>query len=215
MRRWRLGFALVFLLLCPGLVLAGVPRTIHYQGKLAEPDGTPLSGTLTVTVRLYDAATAGATLWEEQHEVTLTKDDQGIFAVTLWSQTPFGSAITFNDPLWLTVEINGGGELLPRQAVSAASYAINADLLDGVDIGTTAKKIVQLDASAALPAVSGANLTALNASNLASGTVPDGRLSSSVSLLGSSIETGEVADSSLTAADTTDTFLAAGSVSSS
>jgi hypothetical protein len=39
-----------------------------------------------------------------------------------------------------------------------------------------------------LPAVSGVNLTNLNASNLASGTVPDDRLSANVSLLGSSID---------------------------
>ena len=56
-----------------------------------------------------------------------------------------------------------------------------------VDAGSSANKIVQLNSSAQLPAVSGANLTNLNASNLASGTIPDGRLSANVSLLGPSI----------------------------
>lgn len=59
-----------------------------------------------------------------------------------------------------------------------------------VDVGTTANKIVQLNGSAALPAVSGANLSSLNASSISSGTVSDARLSSSVSLLGSSIALG-------------------------
>ena len=45
-----------------------------------------------------------------------------------------------------------------------------------------ANKLVQLDASALLPAVSGVNLTNLNASNLASGTLPDARLSSNVEI---------------------------------
>lgn len=45
-----------------------------------------------------------------------------------------------------------------------------------VDVGTTANKIVQLDGSAQLPAVSGANLTGLNASNLTLGTIPTARL---------------------------------------
>jgi hypothetical protein len=47
----------------------------------------------------------------------------------------------------------------------------------------------------------GANLTALNASQLTSGTVPDARLSANVSLLGSSITSGEIADGTIAAAD--------------
>ena len=43
-----------------------------------------------------------------------------------------------------------------------------------------ASQLVQLNGSTQLPAVSGVNLTALNASNLGSGTIPDARLSSSV-----------------------------------
>jgi len=79
-----------------------------------------------------------------------------------------------------------------------------------VDVGTTANKIVQLDGTGALPAVSGANLTNLDAASLATGTVPDARLSSNVSLLGASIESSEVTDGTLTAADTSATFLTAG-----
>lgn len=56
-----------------------------------------------------------------------------------------------------------------------------------IDAGTAANNIVQLNSSAQLPAVSGANLTTLNASNLTTGTIPDARLGGTVSLLGSSI----------------------------
>ena len=45
-----------------------------------------------------------------------------------------------------------------------------------------ASQLVQMNASTQLPAVSGINLTALNASNLGSGTVPDARLSANVEL---------------------------------
>ncbi len=249
------------LVTCHSPVSASVPRTIHYQGKMTEPNGSPLTGEHTVTLRLYEAATAGAKLWEEQHQLALTKDDNGIFSVILGGTTPFPSTMTFNAPLWLTIEVDGQGEFSPRQPLSAVSYAINADLLDGldstqllagagtgditavaagtgltgggttgditldvgagaglvatadaiaVDVGTTANQIVQLDGAGALPAVSGANLTDLNAANLAAGTVPDARLSSNVSLLGASIESSEVTDGTLTADDTTNTFLSAG-----
>lgn len=45
-----------------------------------------------------------------------------------------------------------------------------------VDVGTTANKIVQLDAAAKIPAVDASQVTNLNASSLASGTVPYARL---------------------------------------
>lgn len=41
-----------------------------------------------------------------------------------------------------------------------------------LNVGTGNNQIVKLNGSAQLPAVSGANLTSLNASNLASGTIP-------------------------------------------
>ncbi len=235
-----------------GVAWADVPRRIHYQGKLANADGSPLIGEHVLMLRLYGQASGGGLLWEEQHVVRLSEGDNGVFALVLGSQAPFGSSISFNDPLWLVIAVDGSEEFSPRQALAAASYAINADLLDGldstqlqavvasqagagltasattfdvgagagivvgadavsVDVGTTAGDIVQLDANGALPAVSGANLTSLNASNLTTGTVPEARLPSSVSSLGATIESAEVTDGALVSADTAGTFLAAGS----
>ncbi len=242
--------------------MAEVPRTIHYQGKLTEPDGSPLVGEHTVTIRLYDAATEGAALWKEDHAIDLRRADNGVFSIVLGSITPFSKEINFNSPLWLTTEVDGAGEFLPRQPLSAVGYAINADTLDGldstqllggggagditsvvagtgltgggvsadvtldigagtgilvgsdaisVDVGTAAGKIVQLDPSAALPVVSGANLTTLNADSLATGTVSSVRLAAEVSLLGQTIESAEIADETITAADTATTFLTQGS----
>ena len=167
-------------------VWASVPRTIHYQGKLTEPDGSPITGDHTVTLRLYDAATGGTRLWEEAHQLSLVKDDNGVFSVVLGSTTPFSSTITFNEPLWLTIEVDGAGEFLPRQPLSAVSYAINADQVDGLD----ATQFVQLDAG---------------------GFIPDAALAANISRLGSSIDTSEITDSTLAATDTADTFLTAGS----
>jgi len=126
--------ALVAIGLAGSTAWAAVPRTISYQGKLTEADGTPVPpGEHVATFRLYDAATGGTKLWEEQHTITLTPTDNGVFSVVLGSQTPFSSAVNFNNPLWLTIELDGEGEFAPRQPLSAVGYAINADLLDGLD----------------------------------------------------------------------------------
>ena len=250
-RSWGAWQALCGALLAVSLpVWAAVPRTIAYQGKLTESNGVPLTGDHAVTIRLYDAATAGTTLWEEQHAISLTVLDNGVFSLVLGAVTPFGQGISFNAPLWLTIEVDGAGEFSPRQPLSSVGYALNADTLDGldstallaaaagqgditaitagtgltgggdvgavtlnVDVGTTAGKIVQLDANGALPAVSGANLTGitasvdgasltnLNASALTSGTVPDERLSANVSLLGPSIGAAELEAGAVEAGD--------------
>jgi len=272
-----------------------VPKTIHYQGKLTEPDGTPVIGEHTVTMRLYDDFTAGTKRWEEQHRLNFLREDQGVLSLDLGSRTPFEGLVSFNDPVFLSIEIDTGGELVPRQALTSVGYALNANQLNGASVGTTPRSIVQLDATGALPAVSGANLTKLktiiaadtseifltagsgvtvtkgvaswqiaatgsgggigtvnagtgltgggssaavtlnvgagtgivvgpDAVNVdvgtgpnqivqldAAGKIPDATLSSSISLLGSSIESAEVTDNTLTAADTAGTFLTAGS----
>ena len=67
------------------------------------------------------------------------------------------------------------------------------DVTLSVDTGVSAGKVVQLNSSAELPAVSGANLTSINAVNISSGVLSDSRLSSNVSLLGPQISlSGEV-----------------------
>ncbi len=169
---------------------ADVPRTIQYQAKLTELDGSPLVGQHTVTLRLYEAPTGGTALWEEQHTITLVPGDNGTFSVTLGSASPFGPSVNFNQPLWLSFEVDGDGEFSPRQPLTAVGYAINAATLGGLQAS-------QL-------------LANLNASNLTSGEVPNVRLSSAVSLLGQLIDSPELADGAIVAADTADTFLTAG-----
>lgn len=154
-------------------VQADVPRTIHYQGRLTDHDGTPLVGEHTLTLRLYDAAEAGTRLWEEAHPVAFERDDRGIFSLLLGSVTPFPATLQFNQPVWLTTEVDSQGELLPRQLLSSVSSALNADRLDGLDTADLLKAL--------------------------SGQAPV------------AVTTTEITDGSLTAADTAENFLTAGS----
>ncbi len=86
---------------------------------------------------------------------------------------------------------------------------LNGSVTLGVDVGTTANKILQLNSSAQIPAVSGINLTNLDASNLSSGTLDDARLSSNVSLFGTSVDSSEITNGTITSSDiSTDTISA-------
>ena len=230
------------------LVWAEVPQLIAYQGVLSETAGGPLVGEHTLTFRLYNTESGGSKLWEEAHRVNLLKEDDGTFSITLGSVTTFGT-LDFNQPLWISIEVDGDGEMTPRLRLTAVGYAINADKLDSLDsssflradvdtatsgkltitrAGTallikpstdpvantklldiqnaagTSKFSVDLEGDVTAAgefSASGTNVMNLNASNLASGTVPDARLSTNVSLLGPTIESGEVTDGTLTSAD--------------
>ncbi|NDV61074.1 formylglycine-generating enzyme family protein [Puniceicoccales bacterium CK1056] len=44
---------------------AAVPSQIHYQGRLTDAQGDPVNATVSMTVRMYDAASGGTLLYEE------------------------------------------------------------------------------------------------------------------------------------------------------
>jgi len=52
-------------------VYAGVPKLISFEGKLTEKDGTPISGSKTVTFRIYDSVDAAIPIWVETRNVIL------------------------------------------------------------------------------------------------------------------------------------------------
>ncbi len=115
-----------------GEAWAAVPWLINYQGRLTDTSSNSVVGTQTMTFRLYDAATGGTKQWEEQHAVTLSKDDNGIFSVVLGSVTVL-TAVDFNTPMWLSVQVADDAEMSPRQRLTATGYAMNADQLDSLD----------------------------------------------------------------------------------
>ena len=76
--------------------------TIAHQGRLADADGNPLTDTYNMIFRLYEAASGGVPLWEEQWTGSNgVQVSDGLFNVMLDSLTPTPqSVITGNDSLF-------------------------------------------------------------------------------------------------------------------
>ena len=74
---------------------AAVPWMISYQGRLTDTGGKVVTGAYTMTFRLYDDATEGAKVWEEEQEVSLAEADGGIFSLVLGGVTSL-STVNFN-----------------------------------------------------------------------------------------------------------------------
>ncbi|WP_425392097.1 tail fiber domain-containing protein [Ekhidna sp.] len=120
--------------------LAQVPETMHFQGFLADPGtGNAIAdGNYSLTFTIFDAATAGSSLWTETHTTVSVAD--GYFSAILGSEgTPL--TIAFDAQYYLEVEV-GGETLSPRYTLASSAYALNARRLmstdDNVFIGVDA-----------------------------------------------------------------------------
>jgi len=125
-RRFLLGA--VFILLAVQTSWGQIPATLSYQGVLRDSDGELLEGSHTLVVRLYEQEQLGQPIWEEQVDsVPLSK---GIFNVILGKKVSL-AGLAFDKPYWLSVAIDGGGELSPRMELASSAYSLNARVGDG------------------------------------------------------------------------------------
>jgi hypothetical protein len=102
-----------------------------YQGQLAD-DGEPAAGPCDFRFSLFDAPSDGA-----QVGSTLTQTDVALNDGRFTSALDFGVGVFGGDARWLEISVRcpaGDGVytiLNPRQELTAAPYALYADLLDG------------------------------------------------------------------------------------
>jgi len=131
--------AVFLLVLAQGSAGAAINPWISFQGKLTNPDGTNVTdGSYSLRFRIYTdpAADTGACAntckWEEtQGSVSVSG---GLFHVNLGSTTTLPGSVDFNgSALYLGIKVNSDAEMTPRVRLTAAPYAFNSDLLDGLD----------------------------------------------------------------------------------
>ena len=115
---------LLTVLMIPGMTWAAVPSVVNFQGRLVD-DGTLVSGTVSLKLKVYDAATDGALLYVDSNTVSVV---DGMYSTLLGDDT-----VTFGDfdaaldsvELWVEAEVDGQA-LSPRFRISSAPYALRA-----------------------------------------------------------------------------------------
>src|SRR5437016_6017510 len=151
-RRWRLNVSLLHawlpargsvfftLLVAAALILTGNARAaapaaplasgastavIPYQGRLTNTGGVPLSGSYSLTFKLYNVSSGGAALWTETQPITATN---GLFNVLLGDTTPISQSIlSSNSSLWLGITVGADAEMTPRAQLGSVPYALQAN----------------------------------------------------------------------------------------
>ena len=105
------------------VVFAAPPKTISYQGYLKDAAGKPVTAATNLTFRLYSSTRAeSGALWSEARSVTPAN---GVYSVELGTGTPLDS-LPFDVQYFLGVTVESGAELVPRQPLTSAPYAIRA-----------------------------------------------------------------------------------------
>lgn len=114
--------------------------TIAYQGRLADAAGTPVTDSINMTFRLYDAATGGIPLWEEPWDgPNAVQVSDGLFNVMLGSLQQLPQAvIAGHDQLFLGITVGTDDEMLPRVQLGSVPFAVQALTIPDGSV-TTAK----------------------------------------------------------------------------
>jgi hypothetical protein len=117
---------LLTLLLAATVAHADTPALLSQQGRLLKTDGTPATGSITITFALYEMDTGGTAMWTEPHTVTL---DDGYFVATLGT----ANALPALDgtPKYLGITVQGDPEMAPREEVVSVPYALLAGDVTG------------------------------------------------------------------------------------
>ena len=100
-----------------------VPPYLNYSGFIKDEKGNPVNGRKNIAFRIFNQPTGGVELWKEKQEVYI---NEGRFAVLLGINNPIRYDL-FNAPnRFISVQIEGDVEMLPRHKIVSVGYAIQA-----------------------------------------------------------------------------------------
>ena len=101
----------------PAQVNANVMNYIPVQGKLTDANGIPLNGDYSIAFRLYDIISGGTALCLDTNIVKVVN---GLFTSEIWGNCQDS---ILGQQLYLGIEVEGNGEMEPRQPIFAVPYA--------------------------------------------------------------------------------------------
>lgn len=187
-----------FVVVSPVHAAQSVPYKMNFQGRLTNASGTALTGTYDVELKLYTLASGGTFVWGETrtagngNAVTVTN---GLFSILIGEGTAVAgssatlqAAIAANQTLFLEVKV-GTETLTPRNQLGSSAFAVNSDMVDGID----GASIAQLGIANAFTGAQSITVGSTNAFQVKNGTnLFNVNTTDSIITLGVSDTTGSV-----------------------
>ncbi len=113
-----------FLFVAGNSAFAQAPGSMAYQGRLVNTTGDPITAASTVIFSIYVDASGGTALWAET--LSVQPNDQGIFTVELGATHALTGTVFDGVKRWLGIKVGADAEMIPRQFLTSAPYAISA-----------------------------------------------------------------------------------------
>lgn len=164
-----------FLYSAPANAAQTVPYRMNFQGRLTNSSGVALTGSYDMQFKFYTDAVKTTLIWTEtrtaanSNAVTVTN---GLFSILIGegtsvagTQASLQAAIANYQNMFLEVTV-GGVALTPLSQVGSSAYAMNADLLDGLD----SSAFGQLGVAGSWTAAQNVNVASANAFQVKNGT---------------------------------------------
>ena len=143
----RLLVAALALAIAPLSVQAqAVPEMLPYNGFLADTNGVPVDGGISLTVRVYETSDAPNPIWQETLQNVPV--DAGYFRVDLGLIVPLVQDVQNGRTRYLGLSVNGDAEATPRQRIGAVPYALMAmdsAMLGGYIGASQSRRIARTD----------------------------------------------------------------------
>ncbi len=127
------------LLVVMSTVSADAPRLLNYQGRLTNLAGAPLTGSYSMTFRIYDAAAGGNLAWSETYPAVAVNG--GLFEVLLGSVTQLYDTTFADTARWMGLQVGTDPELTPRTRLATSAYSFRTASVDGASGGTITSKV--------------------------------------------------------------------------
>ncbi|HSX43874.1 MAG TPA: hypothetical protein VLE69_01065, partial [Candidatus Saccharimonadales bacterium] len=138
---WLIGLGLFLLFASLGVfsytraggdtrVYAAASTELNFQARLLNNSGAIVAdgNSYSVQFKLYSVSAGGVAEWTEtQGSVTVKA---GYLSVHLGNTTPFPSTVDWSQEQWLTMNVNGDGEMSPRLKLTAVPMAFRANQAD-------------------------------------------------------------------------------------
>ncbi|MBL8885201.1 MAG: hypothetical protein JNK16_00960 [Phycisphaerales bacterium] len=154
-----------------GTALAAVPGgLVNYQGRLSDGGGNA-NGTYNMTFRLFDSSAAGSEIMNEvKSGANAVNVSGGVFTTTLGTNgvisdgagagtyTNYTNVFKDFSQVWVQVDVNGVAQL-PRQRITAAPFAINANRANNLEnVSIDSGSTWTIGSSPATLTIDGANM---------------------------------------------------------
>ncbi|MFH1373234.1 MAG: hypothetical protein ABII79_05520 [bacterium] len=111
--------------------------TINYQGIIRDADGENVSGSYTITFRIWDAALGGSQWWSEEHTCNIT---DGTVCIVLGTKNSLAD-LDWSRQYWLELHIQGDDNPIPRIQLTSVPYSMNTKELQGYVPGNLSEQV--------------------------------------------------------------------------